>query len=525
MFSDRSPVKPSITHTNAVLKVCALVGDTDAMYGVAAKLPTKGKGAPDRLTFTIILNAIKNKSFEDTKGENVARMMQENQKRVVMQGRRMWEEIRDRWSKGDLLLDEELVCALGRLLLIGHTPQDYDDILSLLELTMCIPRQIAPLGHPDRHAAARHSEEIDRLRETGDIGEADLEVLMPQPQCSPQLSNQPDHNAENDIEMTNPFAPLPHKLPVKYLVRPGVNTLSLALEACTALRLSRPAQDYWGLLTSPEHYNIAPDRQNYHVYLRLLRFQRASKHALEIVEEMNNGVLITPSVKKGEQGGEGGPQVKTFRIALSCCARDKKNRNALGYATRLVKIMTDTFETPDPRCLTSLLETALGHQPQDWRVLKPVVRSTFVHFRTLRSMLVYGLSSRYQREKAEADKAKMEAKELVKSLIGAYDVVLTLGREGMKRSERQACMEEKARCQAWLTRQYDLMRQNDMRRVPRESVALPADGKVDRGAWREDDGDREGRARISSGQAGVEERRGEEEGTFREVGIRKVRCT
>ena len=58
MHADNSPVKPSLIHTNAILNVCAFTNDIDSMLGIAAKLPTKGRDAPDCLTFTIILNAI-----------------------------------------------------------------------------------------------------------------------------------------------------------------------------------------------------------------------------------------------------------------------------------------------------------------------------------------------------------------------------------------------------------------------------------------------------------------------------------
>ncbi|KAL9096539.1 MAG: hypothetical protein Q9163_006433, partial [Psora crenata] len=295
MFADHSPVKPSVTHTNAVLKVCALTGDIDAMYGVAAKLPTHGKGAPDKLTFTIILNAIRNQAIQDSKGEKASESLQERQRRAVLQGRRMWEEIRDRWSHRDLGLDEELVCAMGRLLLIGHTEQDDDDILSLLEQTMGIPRQIPPLGHPSRRGAVRHAQALDKLDGSGgDLARALLDAREPAPSAAardPARSTRRPANGEEDEDPTaaNPFAPLARLLPEEYRVRPGVNTLSLAIEACTALRLPRPAQDYWGLLTSPDHYNITPDRQNYHVYLRLLRLQRASKLAMELVQDMKKG--------------------------------------------------------------------------------------------------------------------------------------------------------------------------------------------------------------------------------------------
>ena len=449
MFSDNSPVKPSIIHTNAVLKVCAFVGDIDAMFGVAARLPSKGPGAPDKLTFTIILNAIRVQAVEDTKIQSFSASVRERQGRAVMQGRRMWEEIRDRWSTGDLIMDEELVCAMGQLLLIGHTDQDNDDVLSLLHQTMQIPRQIPPLGDPARTGAIKHAAALDEMEEKGDIGEADLNVLLPSSK----------HDLEDvdteDIETTNPFAPLSRFLPNQYRVRPGVNTLSLAVEACTAMRLSRPAQDYWGLLTSPEHYNIIPDRQNYHVYLRLLRLQRASKLAVEIVEEMRDGELATSSAKKGEEGSTtGGLQMKTFRIALSCCLRDKNNRHALDHAKRLVRIMTDTFEAPDPRCLITFVDVALSHEPRDWRVLMEVMRDMFVSIRNLQSLLTYQLGSTEDRTRKKEQAIQLEADiaALIRRCIGVLDIVVAMGKEAMNGKERKKCMEQRNTLAAWLTR-------------------------------------------------------------------------
>src|SRR5579871_5275043 len=59
MAADNAPVKPSIIHTNAMLKVCARSQDMDAMLGIVAKLDRKGNNAPNNLTFTTILNAIR----------------------------------------------------------------------------------------------------------------------------------------------------------------------------------------------------------------------------------------------------------------------------------------------------------------------------------------------------------------------------------------------------------------------------------------------------------------------------------
>lgn len=300
MFADTSPVKPSIAHTNAVLKVCAFTGDIDAMFGVAARLPTKGKGAPDTLTFTVIVNAIRNKAREDTKGQAVTASLVERQRAAVLQGRRIWGEIRDRWETGDLHMDEELVCAVGRLLLTGNTNQDSDDVLSLVKMTMGVPRQIPRLGDPARKNYVEQQKAIETSK--AENPDDSLETLLPPEEEAAAEEEETTHTpesrlAQQDVDSLNPFAPLSKFLPEQYRIRPGENTLSLVLEACTSLRLYRPAQDYWGLLTSPDNYNITPDQANYHAYLRLLRFQRASKHSLEIVEAMARGTLVAPPAK------------------------------------------------------------------------------------------------------------------------------------------------------------------------------------------------------------------------------------
>lgn len=156
MFAPNSPVKPSITHSNAVLKVCARRLDMDALYGIAAKLPTHGAGAPDNLTFTTILNAVRHAAwtFDGSEIGEKPEETAERRHRAAMEGRRMWDDIIKRWRKGDIWIDEELVCAMGRLLLISRHPQDLDDVLSLVEQTMAIPRAIPHINAPERSSVA-----------------------------------------------------------------------------------------------------------------------------------------------------------------------------------------------------------------------------------------------------------------------------------------------------------------------------------------------------------------------------------
>lgn len=428
MFTEDSPVKPSIIHTNAVLKVCALSGNMDALFGVAARLPTRGKGSPTNLTYTIILNAIRNSLWEDMKGEKYSESMRERQARAVFQGRTLWEEIRDKWAAGDLYIDEEMVCAMGRLLLLGVSEQDHDDILSLIEQTTGVPRQLPPMDSSTRIAAPRPSEALDPES-------ADSNAL------APPASTDSSTPAFEDQTEISPFRPLQKSFPKSSLVRPGRNTLSLVLDACIHLHQPRPAQDYWAFLTFPAGpYNIAPDNENYHMYLRLLRLQRASKLTTELIGDITSGAITIPPHK-----GESTLQPKTFRIALSCCIRDKKNRNALSHAATLYRIMAHTLEAPDPKALTMYLTLALAQQPRDWRALLRVIRDTDPGVRNLKSLLAYGPQGR-----DKADERDVVA--LAQRLMGACDIVLDLGNEGLRQEDRVWCREWKHMLGAWVVR-------------------------------------------------------------------------
>ncbi len=437
MFAENSPVRPSIIHTNAVLKVCALAHDIDALLELAAGLPTRGSCAPDNLTFTIILNAIRSKAFEETKGQKVESRGEDTGKNeitalAVQQGRRLWAEIRQRWMSGDLRLDEDFVCAMGRLLLLGSETKDHDDVLSLLEQTMGIPRQVTRAAYPALERAAEAFEAND-----------DPEVAP----CSPvnvelEALLSPSKEEKGLLKPTSdPFAPLPNDArPVQSAVRPGCNTLSLVLDACIRLKYVRAAQNYWGLLTSPEGYHkISPDSENYHMYLRLLRLQRSAKLAVELVDEMRSGHLT---------GQAGALRTKTFRIALSCCVRDVNNRNSLQFAGKLVRMMMDALPHPDAKALSMYLRVALSQKPRDWRAIMDVIHGTELGVRNLRSLLAYDPAG--PRNQNEED-----ILELVRGLIGAFDVVLDLGNEEMSGEEKRRCREQRHTLAAYVTRTHN----------------------------------------------------------------------
>ena len=442
MSANNSPVKPSIIHTNAVLKVCAMTHDIDALLQIAAELPTRGNGAPNKSTYTIILNAIRSNTLWPEDQRNSRRVSREDDAAgsegralAVQQGRRLWVEIQKRWMSGDLLLDEELVCAFGRILLLGEEFQDHDDILSLLEQTMGIPRQIARQAN-----SAFRKATSDKVPGPND----DLELRS----CSPEsvdLENSPSSSKEDNETPESPrnssFTPLPKAVgSSQSAVRAGQNTLSLVLNACIRLKYDRAAQNYWGLLTSPDGlYQILPDSENYHMYLRLLRLRRSSKLAAELVDEMRSGDLT---------GKEGAVQTKTFIIALSCCVRDANNSNSIVHAGKLVKMMMDTLPYPDAKALRMYLQVALGQKPRDWRVVMGAIRDTELGVKNLRSLLAYDPTG--PKKQNEDD-----ILELVSGLISAFDVVLDLGNEEMASVEKRRCREQRHTLAAYVTRMHN----------------------------------------------------------------------
>lgn len=491
MFHDNAPVKPSIIHTNAVLKVCALAGDMDALLGVAAKLPERGNGAPDTLSYTIILNAVRNSALVDRIKIGDSRSGAEKGAVAVSQGRKLWEEIRTRWMKGDLFVDEELVCAAGRVLLLGGEA-DADDVLSLLEQTMGIPRQVPRIGDPARYGV-RSKPESPKLDE--DEGEGDRLPAPEQSSVHPSSATQ-QHLPPLDAHVVaaSPFAPLPNLNHASF-IPPGHNTLSLALEACTRMSLPRPAQDYWGLLTSrttPPGYAITPDSQNYQAYLRLLRLQRASKLAVALVEDIRQGRLLSTD--------QGGAKIrlepKVFKMAMSACKRDKLNPHVLGYASSLVRTMLATLEDVDPFTLTTYLKIAIrGHSRNDWQALLAAEREVAPGWRNLKSLVAYG-STRDDGDDGDCDRVgspstspnvlararlNEQVTEFAATLIGLYDRILASGREKLDKREMNRLGGEKARVSAWLARRQEGM---EKRRSEVKNLGLPSPGNED-----EDEGD------------------------------------
>lgn len=324
MSADNSRIKPNVIHTNAMLNVCARAGDMNALFGIAANLPMSGLRAANNLTFTIILNALRQNAVSDASGRLEEKERQRLAAKAIRDGRRMWDDIVGRWRKGDIWIDEELSCTMGRLLLIGSTG-DWKDIFALLEQTTELPRprnddrpQITPPVSPDmEEETSTH------------VALGTTEVLTAEPDLTPG----------NEFALVRP--PTPANGTNAYAT-PGPNTLSLIMEACTKLRTKGPATYYWNMLTS-DPYSVVPDADNYHSFLRILRIARASTEATALV-------LSMPRRDVG---------IRTFRIAMPTCMRDKFNPNALRNASKLMDRMQTDLSQPDLLVMIDYLNLAL----------------------------------------------------------------------------------------------------------------------------------------------------------------------
>ncbi|KAL9597345.1 MAG: hypothetical protein Q9219_005211 [cf. Caloplaca sp. 3 TL-2023] len=451
MFADNCPVKPNVIHTNAILKVCALAKDLDAMWGVAAKLPTRGPGASNNLTFTIILNAIRQVAWQNDKVLTDEAWEQKSlrRQRAIMQGRKLWEEIIPRWRAGDVWIDEELVCAMGRLLLVGSARRDYDDVLSLVEQVMAVPRQMPSLPEPKGPGSAAPAED--------QIAIASQPVQTEEPSISDEVEDE-IHPSENNVEgsvpqldhseteggplltlepaLTHVFRSESQQIPKAVSVaRPGRNTLSLLLSACTTLRAISAAQSYWGILTDPSGpYNIQPDAENYHGYLRLLRVQRASKLAADLVQDMHSGELKEMNMLRP----------KTFRIALSSCTRNKLNPNAIVHAGRVVDIMCKRLKPLDVRALDMYVDTISAVAAYDFRAAVAAIRTSLATaIRLLKNWVNFSAQE-------VGERARDEIMELVQKVYGVCDRTMDLAGDRLEARDRRDLAAMRSSFRVWL---------------------------------------------------------------------------
>jgi len=418
MLLDKSKIKPSTIHVNAVLKMCARAGDINSMVTIAAEMPDHGPGSPDTLTYTTLLNALRMDAVTTLRDSLTPMQKRMNARKAILSGRHIWKDLTKRWAKGYLWIDEELVCAMGRLLAVGEA-QDKDDVFHMIEQTMNIPRQVGPIGTADIDPSSAEEANNSQIA-------APLVPLMPPDGDYAESESQIEAFKHIPMEASAPRSGL--------YAKPGRNTLSLVLMALLNSRRGQgatvkgPASKYWNIITND--FRIIPDRENFLAYLRILRAARSSTETIELLGSM--------PLKDMDHS--------TFRIAMSCCQRDKKNHNAFANAGKILDYMQQTTGVPDVKVCEAYLDVAVYSEAGgNWsnakdaaaiatakaakgkQILRALDR-LHPHFTNLRSLLAYGdpapikeRSSKYKPQDPSIQEAIIG---LTRRMISAIDILI-----------------------------------------------------------------------------------------------------
>ena len=308
MFEPNGKTKPNTIHTNAIIAVCAKGSQMDQLWSVAGRLPDKGAGGADHVTFTTILKAIERDAIakaarymaKEGEGSDAGFIFEE----AVEDGRKLWRDVIVKWRRADLRIDESLVCAMGRLLLLSKKRGDVLDVLKLVEQTMDV----------------KLSKSVEQGETLGAVDESQQAVAVFQPVPANQLPTNTEVAEGQPLDRASPH-------PV--YVQPGNNTLSMLMEAALLTKQPHIGKSFWNLLTSPNRqFKLAPDANNIVAYLRLLRFSRASADIVELLQRDWPTDVAKDLNRRG-----------VYVIAMSTCVRDKNNPNIFKISSKIVDIM------------------------------------------------------------------------------------------------------------------------------------------------------------------------------------------
>lgn len=346
-------LKPNTIHMNAVLEVCSRAGDMENLFNVL-KTANEHIRAPDAHTYTIVLNALRHDAQKADKGlglidEEVKREIQKN----IQKARAIWADAVARWRRGRVLIDEHLVCAMGRTLVAGDY-HDKDSVLDLVEQTMKIPRfdkmsgKVVPQSKPE--AAATEAAEGDKAAaETAEAAaEATAEGAAEKEEgTESQASEAEPVLSEEEAPSTSNLSPKARrelaasradKSPL--YAKPDCKTLSLVLTALAGTRKTSHAAKYWDYFTKT--LGVRPDTDNYYCYVRALAVGHASGQMANLVAAMPADIVTAV----------------TFRIAFGACVNDNLNRDAFSHACKIFDIMTTRLRYPDALAMRLFLHAA-----------------------------------------------------------------------------------------------------------------------------------------------------------------------
>ncbi|KAM3073567.1 hypothetical protein ACMFMG_004543 [Clarireedia jacksonii] len=415
MLAEKARIKPNTIHTNAMLRLCSRAGDQDTLLGIAGQMDSTGLNAPNNLTFTTILNAFRMNAIGDPAMDQD--QLKRTRRTAIQNARRMWGDIYVRWRKGDIFIDEELVCAMGRVLLLGDA-QDLDDILSLVQQAMDIRRQLPRMDTKSRQKIepSLQGKPVPKESQENTLTTNDTNQTETTAQPSALIASSPDNVFSiSTYEATQLAKSIAH-------ATPGQNTISLVLDALLKLNVKEAATKYWDIFTKTK--NIIPDADNYHAYLRILRVFRSGGQASELVQSIPPHLISE----------------KICRLAMSACLRDKNNHRTFSNAGKILDIMQMHLRVPDIRALIDYLEiavtspphtTAEGGKPtayaQGQQILRALERLN-PSYLNVRALLMYGNPTDAKEDKYyNSDEFRASVRLLVRRLIAAYDILMNKG--------------------------------------------------------------------------------------------------
>ncbi|KAH8199065.1 hypothetical protein TruAng_006752 [Truncatella angustata] len=309
-------ISPNIVHLNAVLQVCAKAKDIETMFTVIKTADAKLR-TPNNLTYTTVLNALRAVVDVPLDRSTPTQELSPEKQQAIQRAKAIWEEIIQKWRDASIFIDEELVCAMGRILLMGGF-HDNDAIFSLVEQTMGITKE------PERLSSLAWK----GLKE----------------ERASQAEAQDEKAAQVPTTSSVPVATKDDSKPSATQVRPGKNSLSMVMTAIENTGKANLARRYWIVFT--KNFGVEPDAHNWYALFRALRRGKSSTKTAEYLAEMPKVMM----------------SAKLFRIAMLTCVRDNLNKSSFNNATQILETMLTTMRIPDLYVLRTYLRVAYANK-------------------------------------------------------------------------------------------------------------------------------------------------------------------
>jgi hypothetical protein len=311
-----SGLQANTIHLNAVLEVCSRANDMDTLFEMADTID-EGSRAATAYTYTIMFNALRHSTQTEIKelspGEQKAKLGT-----LIARAKGLWSELMEKWALGQLSIDEPVVCAMGRILLLAPDPREKGEVLDIVQQAMKIPNLVK---NPATDAYADESMK-------------NIAVSAHQESSSRRASAKGPRRRGR----------IAHAVP-------GPNTLGLVLQYCGVTRQTTAGIKFWNLMIN--HYGITPDSKNWNGLFLMLKKAKASAHVASLLE---SGAV---------SGGRGGQlQPEYFRLAMETCILDNINPNAVKNSIKVLDAMLQNLRVPDFQTLHLHLRVALVSHAQ-----------------------------------------------------------------------------------------------------------------------------------------------------------------